>query len=92
MLEPEGITVLVGIPNKKYTPNFIVIKKRAHNKTIQYGFVKYRKFQRKTARIYGDHLLLTADRGIMADINKVFNVLKKPKDDFIPILKTCKIY
>jgi polyphosphate kinase len=26
----------------------------------------------------------------MADINKVFNVLKKPKDDYLPILKTCK--
>ena len=33
---------------------------------------------------------MTADRGIMADINKVFNVLKKPKDDYLPILKTCK--
>ncbi|TXI88562.1 MAG: polyphosphate kinase 1 [Chryseobacterium sp.] len=90
MLEPEGITVLVGIPNKKVHAKLCVIKKRAHNKTIQYGFVSTGNFNEKTARIYGDHLLLTADRGIMADINKVFNVLKKPKDDFIPILKTCK--
>ncbi|MEJ5050075.1 polyphosphate kinase 1 [Chryseobacterium culicis] len=90
MLEPEGITVLVGIPNKKVHAKLCVIKKRAHNKTIQYGFVSTGNFNEKTARIYGDHLLLTADRGIMADINKVFNVLKKPKDDFISILKTCK--
>ncbi len=65
-------------------------QKRAHNKTIQYGFVSTGNFNEKTARIYGDHLLLTSDRGIMADINKVFNVLKKPKDDFISVLKTCK--
>lgn len=90
MLEPEGINVLVGIPNKKVHAKLCVIKKRAHNKTIQYGFVSTGNFNEKTARIYGDHLLLTADRGIMADINKVFNVLKKPKDDFISILKTCK--
>lgn len=90
MLEPEGITVLVGIPNKKVHAKLCIIKKRAHNKTIQYGFVSTGNFNEKTARIYGDHLLLTADRGIMADINKVFNVLKKPKDDFLPILKTCK--
>ncbi|UHO39229.1 polyphosphate kinase 1 [Chryseobacterium capnotolerans] len=90
MLEPEGITVLIGLPNKKVHAKLCVIKKRAHNKTIQYGFVSTGNFNEKTARIYGDHLLLTSDRGIMADINKVFNVLKKPKDDYLPVLKTCK--
>lgn len=90
MLEPEGITVLVGIPNKKVHAKLCVIKKRSHNKTIQYGFVSTGNFNEKTARIYGDHLLMTADRGIMADINKVFNVLKKPKEDILPVLKTCK--
>ncbi len=90
MLEPEGITVLIGLPNKKVHAKLCVIKKRSHNKTIQYGFVSTGNFNEKTARIYGDHLLMTADRGIMADINKVFNVLKKPKDDFLPVLKTCK--
>ncbi|MDR6404818.1 MULTISPECIES: polyphosphate kinase 1 [Chryseobacterium] len=90
MLEPEGIIVLVGIPNKKVHAKLCIIKKRVHNKTVQYGFISTGNFNEKTARIYGDHLLMTADRGIMADINKVFNVLKKPKEDFLPILKTCK--
>ncbi|MBV2165002.1 MAG: polyphosphate kinase 1, partial [Kaistella sp.] len=36
------------------------------------------------------HLLMTSDRGIMADINKVFNVLRKPKEDILPALKSCK--
>lgn len=90
MFEPEGITVLVGLPNKKVHAKLCIIKKRSHNKTIQYGFVSTGNFNEKTARIYGDHLLMTSDRGIMADINKVFNVLKKPKDDYLPVLKTCK--
>jgi len=90
MLEPEGITVLVGIPNKKVHAKLCVIKKRAHNKTLQYGFVSTGNFNEKTARIYGDHLLMTADRNIMADINKVFNVLKKPKEDYLSVLRTCK--
>ena len=33
---------------------------------------------------------MTSDRGIMADINKVFNVLRKPKEDILPVLKSCK--
>ncbi len=90
MLEPEGITVLVGIPDKKVHAKLCIIKKRAHNKTLQYGFISTGNFNEKTARIYGDHLLMTADRGIMADINKVFSVLKKPKEDYITVLKTCK--
>ncbi|KPH12908.1 polyphosphate kinase 1 [Chryseobacterium sp. ERMR1:04] len=90
MLEPEGITVLVGIPDKKVHAKLCIIKKRAQNKTLQYGFVSTGNFNEKTARIYGDHLLMTSDRHIMADINKVFNVLKKPKEDYLPVLKTCK--
>lgn len=90
MLEPEGIKVLEGIPDKKVHAKLCVIKKRAHNKTLQYGFVSTGNFNEKTAKIYGDHLLMTSDRNVMADINKVFNVLKKPKEDYISVLKTCK--
>lgn len=90
MLEPEGVKVLTGIPNKKVHAKLCVIKKRVNGKTIQYGFVSTGNFNEKTARIYGDHLLFTADRGIMADINKVFNALRKPKEDPVLALKNCK--
>lgn len=90
ILEQEGVKVLVGIPNKKVHAKLCVIKKRVNGKTLQYGFVSTGNFNEKTAKIYGDHLLMTSDRVIMADINKVFNTLRKPKNDIIPILKTCK--
>lgn len=90
ILEQEGVKVLVGIPNKKVHAKLCVIKKRVHNKTLQYGFVSTGNFNEKTAKIYGDHLLMTSDRGIMADINKIFTVLKKPKADIMPALKSCK--
>ena len=82
-LEEEGVKVLVGLPNKKVHAKLCVIKKRG---TIRpFNMVcKHRKPQRKTAKIYGDHLLMTSNRAIMADINKVFNVFQKPKID--PIL------
>ncbi len=89
-LEEEGVKVLTGLPNKKVHAKLCVIKKRINNKTFQYGFVSTGNFNEKTARIYGDHLVMTADRGIMADINKVFNVLRRPKEDPLPILRTCK--
>ena len=90
MLEMEGINVLIGIPNKKVHAKLCIIKKRVHNKTLQYGFVSTGNFNEKTSRIYGDHLLLTADRNVMADINKVFLALRKPKEDPVNLLKECK--
>lgn len=79
--EMEGITVLLGIPNKKVHSKLCVIKKRVTNKTIQYGFVSTGNINERTAKIYGDHCLMTSNRAIMADINKVFHALKRPKID-----------
>ncbi len=89
ILEPEGIKVLTGIPNKKVHAKLCVIKKRVNNKTVQYGFISTGNFNEKTSRVYGDHLLMTSDRTLMADINKVFNALRKPKEDPTPVLATC---
>lgn len=90
ILEAEGIKVLTGIPHKKVHAKLCIIKKRTEGKTIQYGFISTGNFNEKTARFYGDQLLFTADRTIMADINKIFSVLKKPKNDILPVLSTCK--
>lgn len=90
ILEAEGIKVLTGIPNRKVHAKLCIIKKRLNNKTLQYGFVSTGNFNEKTAKIYSDHLLMTSDRDIMADINKVFNELKKSKTDYINPLKSCK--
>lgn len=90
MLEPEGIKVLTGIPNKKVHAKLCIIKKRVDNKTLQYGFISTGNFNEKTARTYGDNLLMTSNRAVMADLNKVFNLFKKPKADPEEALKNCK--
>ena len=89
-LELEGVKVLLGIPNKKVHAKLCVIKKRSQNKTLQFGFVSTGNFNEKTARIYGDHLLMTSNRRIMADINKVFNLLNKPQQNPEVALRSCQ--
>lgn len=89
-LELEGIKVLTGLPDKKVHAKLCVIKKRAHNKTTQFGFISTGNFNEKTAKIYGDHLLMTSDRKVMADINKIFTLLKKPNQDPEVALKSCR--
>jgi polyphosphate kinase 1 len=88
-LEEEGVKVLISIPNMKVHAKLCLIKKKMNNRTIHYGFVSTGNLNEKTAMVYGDHCLLTADRHIMADVNRIFNYLEKPKDN-LHILKSCK--
>lgn len=76
VLEEEGVKVLLGVPNLKVHAKLGIIKKRSGNKTIQYGFVSTGNIHEKTARVYGDHCLLTANRNVMADINHIFKYLE----------------
>lgn len=86
--EIEGIKVLVGLPNKKVHAKVCVIKKKIDNKIIHYGFVSTGNFNEKTAQIYCDYCLMTSDKYIMNDINKIFNTLKKTNSDLTLSLDT----
>lgn len=88
-LEEEGVKVLLGIPNMKVHAKLCVIKKRIGAKTIQCGFISTGNLNEKTGRIYGDHCLLTSNRAIIADINRIFAYLENAKHD-IKILAGCK--
>lgn len=79
VLEEEGVKVLLGVPDMKVHAKCCVIKKRVNGRVIQYGFVSTGNLNERTARFYGDHCLLTANRAIMADINRIFNYLEQPK-------------
>ena len=79
ILEEEGVKVILGIPNMKVHAKICVIKKRVKNTTIQYGFVSTGNLNEKTANFYGDHCLLTSNRNIMADINRIFFYLENPE-------------
>jgi polyphosphate kinase len=89
LLEEEGIKVLISIPNLKVHAKICLIKKRMNNHTLHYGFVSTGNLNEKTATLYGDHCLLTSDRHIMADVNRMFNYLEKWKDG-MQFLKACK--
>jgi len=88
ILEEEGVKVLISVPNFKVHAKICLIKKRLNNRTIHYGFVSTGNLNEKTATMYGDHCLLTADRHIMADVNRIFTFLERWKEG-VQFLKTC---
>lgn len=89
ILEEEGIKVLLGVPQMKVHAKLCIIKKRKGNKTIQYGFVSTGNLNEKTSTVYSDHCLLTCNRNVMADINRIFDAIENWKTG-MPQLKMCK--
>lgn len=78
-LEEAGAKVLLGVPNMKVHAKLCLIKKKVNNRTVHYGFVSTGNLNERTALVYGDTCLLTSDRNIMADVNRIFNYLEHPK-------------
>lgn len=79
ILEEEGIKVLIGFTNMKVHAKICIITKLKDKKKIHYGFVSTGNLNEKTAKIYADHCLLTSNKNIMSNINKVFNYIENPK-------------
>lgn len=79
ILEQEGIKVLIGFTNMKVHAKLCVITKLKAKKKIEYGFVSTGNLNEKTATIYADHCLLTSNKNILLNINKIFNYLENPK-------------
>ncbi len=77
----------MGLPNLKVHAKLCLIKKRINKRSVHYGFVSTGNLNEKTSRVYGDHCLLTSNRQIMADINRIFTYLENPRN--INSLKAC---
>lgn len=87
-LEDEGVKVLIGIPNMKVHAKICLIRKREGDKIIHYGFVSTGNLNESTAKVYADHCLLTSNRAIMSDVNRMFNYIEHYKTG-THFLKAC---
>lgn len=83
-LEEEGVKVMIGVDNLKVHAKACVIKKKvsAHH-SIYYGFVSTGNLNEQTARVYGDHCLLTSNKNVMADVNRIFKLLAESKMEIL---------
>lgn len=88
-LEDEGVKVLLGIPNMKVHAKICLIRKRQNDRIIHYGFVSTGNLNEGTAKVYADHCLLTSNRNIMSDVNRLFNYIEHYKTG-THFLKACK--
>ncbi len=72
-LQEEGAHVIYGVPGLKVHSKLIIITTRVNGKEIKYAHIGTGNFNEKTARIYTDFTLLTADKNITDEISQVFD-------------------
>ncbi len=87
-LEEEGVKVLTGIPNMKVHAKLCIIRKRVGDTIVQYGFISTGNLNEDTAKVYADHCLLTSNKAIMTDANRIFSYIEHHKTG-THFLKAC---
>ena len=77
-LEEEGIKVNYGISGYKVHTKICMVTRLEKGKNMYYANLATGNYNEKTATIYCDHSLFTADPRITSDLNKLFmNIEKK---------------
>lgn len=72
-LQEAGAHVIYGVPGLKVHSKLFLITTRVNGREMKYAHIGTGNFNEKTARIYTDFSLLTADKNITEEISQVFD-------------------
>lgn len=72
----EGITIQHGFPELKVHAKLIQIRRQKNNKDILYTLIGTGNFNETTAQSYSDYILMTSDKDIGEDVQKVFDLFE----------------
>ncbi|XKM14541.1 polyphosphate kinase 1 [Orbaceae bacterium ac157xtp] len=73
-----GVRVIYSQPRLKIHAKLFLIERIEDNKIVRYAHVGSGNFNEKTAKLYTDFSLLTADPMITHEVKKVFNFIENP--------------
>jgi polyphosphate kinase len=71
-LQEEGVQVIFGVPGLKVHSKLFLITRKEERKTVHYAHIGTGNFNENTARTYTDHALLTSDKNICREVEKLF--------------------
>ncbi len=77
IFEEHGGNVLYSFPNVKVHSKILLIERIEEKNSRHYAYIGTGNFNAKTAKIYSDHGLFTANQKITGDLKQVFKVLKR---------------
>lgn len=74
----SGVKVIYSQPKLKIHAKLFLIERKEHDQIVRYAHIGSGNFNEKTAKIYTDFSLLTADPMITDEVKKVFNFIENP--------------
>lgn len=72
-LKEEGASVIYGVPGLKVHSKLFLITRKESGTLNQYAHIGTGNFNGDTAKVYTDHTLLTSNRHITEEVERVFN-------------------
>jgi len=79
-LEDNDVIVMFGVPNLKVHSKLILIKRKSGNSIKSIAHIGTGNFHEQTAKVYTDYSLLTANKSITNEVEKVFKIFKSNID------------
>ncbi|EJL94012.1 polyphosphate kinase 1 [Pantoea sp. GM01] len=77
-LTEAGVHVIFSAPGLKIHAKLFLISRREGEEVVRYAHIGTGNFNEKTARIYTDYSLLSADARITNEVRRVFNFIENP--------------
>lgn len=78
VLTEAGVEVIFGVPGLKIHSKLLLISRREEDEIVRYAHIGTGNFHEKTARIYTDFSLLTADPELTNEVRNVFGYIENP--------------
>lgn len=84
LMKEAGIQIIYSIPGLKVHAKIAVIHRRSTRdgtRKRNFAYLSTGNFNEKTAKIYSDMALLTANQAMIEEVDKVFSILEGHRDD-----------
>ena len=75
-LEEENARIIDGVPGLKVHSKLCLITRMENGEKVHYANIATGNYNETTAKIYSDHSLLTANKNLTFEVNKVFKFLE----------------
>lgn len=76
-MKAAGVKIIYSIPGLKVHAKVALVKRREEGRNVYYGLLATGNFNESTARFYTDHILMTAHKGMLRELELLFIFLAK---------------
>lgn len=84
MMKAAGVKLIYSSANLKVHAKVALVHRKIRNESQYLGLLATGNLNEATARFYTDHILLTADQNLLAELKLLFGILGKKKKDPLP--------